>query len=157
MSFLSSILVSFLSGSISLIRSQSVGAASITIVHANQGAKEKAGDRKEQLAAAANDAADGNHSSQYLILFVPINTLEVDNQNQQKDEPMMGLPTYRMLPTIRAPLILGISAESSDDAQSVIPTVADSDDGLSSNNKLSKEHKELLKKFFKLTSFQMGE
>ena len=104
-----------MSCSISLIRSKSFRAASSAIVHANQGVKKKAGDRKEQLAAAANDATGGYHSSQFLILFVPINTLEVDNQNQQKDEPM-GLPTNRMLPTIRAPLILGISAESGDDA-----------------------------------------
>ena len=124
-------------------------AASSAVARANQGVKKKAGDMKEQMAAArraaaaANDAAGGNHSSQYLIIFVPVNT-DDETQNQEHLEDPKGLPVNRKFPA-RSPLQVANSGDSGDDTHSVISTA--SDEGLASNNKLSKDQKELLKKF----------
>jgi hypothetical protein len=125
-------------------------AASSAVARANQGVKKKAVDMKEQMAtarraaAAANDAAGGNYSSQYMIIFVPVNS-DDENQQQEHLDDQKGIPTSRKF-AVRAPLHLANSADSGEDTHSVIST-ADSDEGLASNNKLSRDHKELLKRF----------
>ena len=123
------------------------------------GAKKRGENKREQVAAvnkavsAAKDAAGGNTSSKYLIIFVPIHPYSVDTENSLNAEDAHkggGLGLGRRLAAAAARRNQQHEKGTGDDDQSTL------DDASVSSQifMLSKEHKEIHKKF--LTDFPNG-
>lgn len=123
------------------------------------GAKKREENKREQVAAAnkavsaAKDAAGGNTSCKYLIIFVPIHPSSVDSEMSPNVEDAYkggGLGLGRRLAAANAWRNQQGQKSTADDEHSTL------DDGSVSSQifMLSKEHKEIQKKF--LTDFPNG-
>ena len=126
------------------------------------GAKNRGDNKREQVAAAnkavaaAKDAAGGNTSSKYLIIFVPIRPSSVDNElpNQVEDASKgggLGLRGRLAAAAARRNSNMQTEKSAGDEEQTT------TDDGPSVSSQvfmLSKEHKEVHKKF--LADFPNG-
>ena len=118
------------------------------------GAKNRGDNKREQVAAAnkavaaAKDAAGGNTSSKYLIIFVPIHPSSVDNELPAQAEDAYkggGLGLRGRLAAVAARRNMQTEKSAGDEEQTT------TDDGTSASQvfMLSKEHKEVHKKFLK--------
>lgn len=139
------------------------GAGSGNVTNAISAAKKAATPKKgfqtkrEQVAAAnkavaaAKDAAGGNTSSKYIIIFIPIHPSSVDAEMPtQVDDAFKhgGLGLGRRLAAAAARRNQSAADRQLDDDKSIMSTITDDSSTISAQiQTLSKEHREVHKKF----------